>query len=118
MMIEEDSRILSHSDKLKPFRGLDIDPDAKLSQIISIIDPPVTQPVLAFGTVSKLPAELNPGGEQFIDLRDWEQPTVGIGSGYAKLRGRVRFTRSIRCVWAEIGRAIGLRECNLSDGGA
>jgi hypothetical protein len=117
VVIEKDSRILGNSHNFKPLRRLDVDADAELSQVVDIVDAPEAESILALHTIAKLPAELNPGRERFIERRDREQPTIWIGSEYAKVCRRVRSARRVRSVWVGGGRTIGLGECVLSYGG-
>jgi hypothetical protein len=51
---------------------------------------------LALHTIAKLPAELNPMREQFVQPGYGEQPFIGIGTGYAKIRGSMGAAGSIR----------------------
>ena len=60
MVIEKDSRILCHSDQLEPFRGLHVNPQAELSQIVRVVDGSIAESILALDTIAKLSAELDP----------------------------------------------------------
>ena len=65
-LIEEDSRVLRHRNKLQPAVGLNVDTEAELGEVIRVIYGGVTEPILALRTIAKLSAELNPMGEQSV----------------------------------------------------
>jgi hypothetical protein len=62
VMIEKDSRILRHSNYLEPLRGLNVDADTELSQVIRVVDGGIADSMRALDAVAKLSAELNPPG--------------------------------------------------------
>src|SRR5579863_1885382 len=55
--IEEDPRILCDSDEFEPVRGLKVNADAKLSQIVPVIDGRIADSILALHSIAKLAAE-------------------------------------------------------------
>ena len=66
VVIEKVSRILCYSHQLEPTRGLDINSHAELSQIIDVVDGGVAESILAFNSIAKLSAELDPMGKKLV----------------------------------------------------
>jgi hypothetical protein len=65
-VIEKVPRILCYSDYLEPTRGLDINPHEELSQIIDVVDGGVAESILAFNSIAKVSAELDPMGKKLV----------------------------------------------------
>src|ERR1035438_7619904 len=62
VVIEKDSRILRDPNDLQPTGGLNIHTDAKLRQIIYVVDGGIAESILALHPIAKLSAELDPVG--------------------------------------------------------
>src|ERR1700678_762784 len=106
VMIEKGSRILSDNRQLHPVGGLDIHAEAKLRQIVSVVNGSVAKPQLPFHAIAKLSAKLNPVGKQFVQPGYWKEPAIGIRSRDTKVCFRVGPPRTVRL--ERLGRTAGL----------
>ena len=105
MVIEEDSRVLRDPHNFQPSGRLNVDAEAQLSQIVSVVDGGVIESILALYTVAKLSTELNPVGKQLVQSGNWKQPAcVLIGRRQTKICDCVGSARSVG--WELLGRRI------------